>query len=486
MAVRLTWPLYTRLDLNGDPISGAQLFFYEAGTTKKLDTFSDEALTSANANPMVANGSGEFSDIFLKLQDYKLILTSATDTDPPTGGTTFDPVQGNPAVSGDDYKAGPQSPADLTALLTAGSLFRLGTRAIVTNAAQTSPAVVAPSVNPRNDIVHIDRLTGVVAITTGSEAPSPVDPTIPVGKLPVARINLAITTTSIDSTLIEDIRELEQIGDLGPEDLQGQTFTAFDDTGAADAYVITPIPPITAYAKYQTWVVDIANANTGASTMNISGLGTRNIFDYRTAAALTGGEVLAGLNTFIDDGTQLILMNPIGSTSIVEIIDRNMVEAEIVNTVTETTTYSFSVPANTLGTNKALRVTIQGDYLNNSGAVRTYRLRIKYGATTLLDDTAGNITASASRRPYTLEFILSAVNSTSAQQMNGIHSLSNSTATTGEGGIGGVFDVASGVFSGTSAEDSTGALTLDVTIEHSLAAATISWRAHQRIIELLP
>lgn len=99
-------------------------------------------------------------------------------------------------------------------------------------------------------------------------------------------------------------------------DIQGQAATAFNDSGAADAYVITPVPAITAYAKYQFWQVDIANANTGASTMNISGLGARNIFDYNTGAALTGGELVAGLHTFMDDGTQLILMNPKISSSL--------------------------------------------------------------------------------------------------------------------------------------------------------------------------
>ena len=312
MADLFTFPILQALDNNADQISGAKLNFFEAGTSTPLDTFSDEGLTVANANPVVADSAGRFGEIWLKAQDYKVVFTDAADATI----WTQDPYHGISAVTGDDYKTGPQSPADLTVLLAAGSLFRLGTRALVTNAAQTSPAVVAPSVNPRNDIVHIDRLTGVVAITTGSEAPSPTDPTIPVGKLLVARLRLATSTTTIDDTLIDDIRELEQIGDLGPEDLQGQTFTAFDDTGAVNAYVITPIPPIAAYAKYQVWVIDIANANTASSTVAISGLATRNIFDFRTGAALAGGEILAGLHLFMDDGTQLILMTPFGITNL--------------------------------------------------------------------------------------------------------------------------------------------------------------------------
>lgn len=315
MAVRLTWPLYTRLDLNGNPISGAQLFFYESETTKKLDTFSDEDLTVANANPVVANGSGVFGDIWLKQQNYKLILTSATDSDPPSGGDTFDPVQGNPAVSGDDFKASPQSSADMTVLVSAGALYDVVSKTIVVNIPQTSALIVAPSSDPRHDIIHVDRLTGVIGIDTGAEAGIPVDPAISDDKLPLARITLATTTTTITDAEITDIRELNLLGSgdlvrFNRSNIQGQTFTAFDDSGAADAYVITPVPAITAYAKYQTWVVDIGTENTGASTININALGVRNIFDFRTGAALAGGEILAGLNTFIDDGTQIILMTP--------------------------------------------------------------------------------------------------------------------------------------------------------------------------------
>lgn len=209
-----------------------------------------------------------------------------------------------------DYAPSEQGTPNMTVLVGAGSLFNTVSKALVSNNAQNTATITAPTTNPRNDIVYIDRLTGVVGVETGAEAASPVDPALTAGKLPIARVRLATSTATITDSLIDDIRKLGNAGDSGPEDLQGQTFTAFNDTGAADAYVITPVPAITAYAKYQAWQVDIANANTTASTMNVNGLGTRNIFDYRTGAALTGGEILVGIHWFVDDGTQLILMNP--------------------------------------------------------------------------------------------------------------------------------------------------------------------------------
>ena len=57
------------------PSSGAKLFFTITGTNTDLDTFSDAGLTTANANPVVADSTGVFSDIFLgNTSSYKVIL----------------------------------------------------------------------------------------------------------------------------------------------------------------------------------------------------------------------------------------------------------------------------------------------------------------------------------------------------------------------------------------------------------------------------
>lgn len=93
MATRFTNAPFQVLDGNGDPYSGALLNFYETGTSTRLDTYSDNALSSANANPVVADSAGRFGDIFLKPQDYKVVLT---DSSGATTVDTFDPVHGDP------------------------------------------------------------------------------------------------------------------------------------------------------------------------------------------------------------------------------------------------------------------------------------------------------------------------------------------------------------------------------------------------------
>jgi hypothetical protein len=67
------------------PYVGGKLFFYAAGTSTKLNTYSDRTLSSANTNPVVLNAAG-YPDVEIWLQDldYKVVLAPSTDTDPPT------------------------------------------------------------------------------------------------------------------------------------------------------------------------------------------------------------------------------------------------------------------------------------------------------------------------------------------------------------------------------------------------------------------
>jgi len=101
MAGRFVPPRLVALDSVGAPISGAKLYFYTTGTTTPLATYSDEALASANTNPVVADSAGRFGSIFLQDQDYKVVYTdgsgSSVDTDVQIW--TEDPVRGSGFVT---------------------------------------------------------------------------------------------------------------------------------------------------------------------------------------------------------------------------------------------------------------------------------------------------------------------------------------------------------------------------------------------------
>lgn len=94
---------------------------------------------------------------------------------------------------------------DMTILCDAGAISFAGQVPTIVGQ-QTSATITAPATNPRNDLVVIDANTGVMSIITGTEAASPADPAVTEGKIPVARIALATSTTTITNANITDLR----------------------------------------------------------------------------------------------------------------------------------------------------------------------------------------------------------------------------------------------------------------------------------------
>lgn len=85
-------------DVNGDPASGYKLFTYVAGSSTKQTTYSDEAGTVQNTNPIILDTLGYPTQgpIWLSEgQQTKFVLTTQDDTDPPTSPVrTIDNVSG--------------------------------------------------------------------------------------------------------------------------------------------------------------------------------------------------------------------------------------------------------------------------------------------------------------------------------------------------------------------------------------------------------
>lgn len=79
MTERLVLPIQSAYDNNGDPLAGAKLEFFEAGTSTPLDTYSDSTLSTANTNPVIADSSGRFGDVFMQSRSYKVVLKNSSD-----------------------------------------------------------------------------------------------------------------------------------------------------------------------------------------------------------------------------------------------------------------------------------------------------------------------------------------------------------------------------------------------------------------------
>lgn len=78
-----------------------------------------------------------------------------------------------------------------------------------------------------------------------------------------------------------------------PDYLSENRVTYSADTGAANAYIATPSIPITAYNAGLRIVLQAANANTGAATVDVSGLGVKQIV-RSDGTPLEAGDIDAG------------------------------------------------------------------------------------------------------------------------------------------------------------------------------------------------
>ena len=67
------------LDTNGDPYSGALIYIYEAGTTTPIDFYTDAALTTEAANPLVCDSAGLPPVAYAAPDDYKVVFKTAGD-----------------------------------------------------------------------------------------------------------------------------------------------------------------------------------------------------------------------------------------------------------------------------------------------------------------------------------------------------------------------------------------------------------------------
>lgn len=65
--------------VNGVPLAGAKLFFYQTGTTTLITVYQDSALGTPHANPVVADASGIFAPIYVSDATFKTVLKTSAD-----------------------------------------------------------------------------------------------------------------------------------------------------------------------------------------------------------------------------------------------------------------------------------------------------------------------------------------------------------------------------------------------------------------------
>lgn len=256
------------------------------------------------------------------------------------------------------------------------------------------------------------------------------------------------------------------------------TYTATADDGlllCSGTFTVTLPAAATVGANFTVIV-----KNTGTGIITVDGNSSETIFTSTAVANLTlaPGQSVACTS----DGTNFIATLD-AAPGVVRVLARAVAQADVTNTVTETTVFTYTVPAGLLGTSGALRLTLIGDYYNNTGTGPASTIRVKYGSTTIYSQS-DNITQGANRAGVLLEVVLSAANATNAQRVSGWCDWSNSGVNNASGTAGTPTYHKSAVHNGV-AEDSTTALAFAVTFQHGSTDANLSLRMHSAILEHL-
>lgn len=193
-------------------------------------------------------------------------------------------------------------------------------------------------------------------------------------------------------------------------------------------------------------------------------------------------EALSDLRAYFEavDPLRVNAVNVIGQAEYLERLDTDSSVVSISSDPTEQTIYSYLVPARLLQTEGAIQVEIAATVKNNTAAVQTVRVKIKYGSTTLWNDVSDNMGISANLRGFGLRFLIGNAGATNAQKMAGMIGLGGAGApTSGYGRF--TFSFPAGnpdvipfiPIGGTASEDSTVSKTLAVTVTLSASDANL-------------
>ncbi|MFL1527824.1 hypothetical protein [Pseudomonas sp. O230] len=101
-------------------------------------------------------------------------------------------------------------------------------------------------------------------------------------------------------------------GAAGPAVNQVQT--AFTTAGTAPAFTLTPAPALGGYAANQRFRVKFNAAAASSGTLNVSGLGAKNLKQYDSAGAKVTAVIASGQLADVEyDGTDMVVLDPLAA-----------------------------------------------------------------------------------------------------------------------------------------------------------------------------
>jgi hypothetical protein len=368
-------PALTIFNADGDPVSGALLYTYAAGTTTPATTYSDVALTTPNSNPVVADSAGRLTVVLVPGQSYKYIAKTSA-------GVTL--------WTRDNILAVPNSAATLDVLGTAGETLAAGVPVYQSDGsggnvagrwyktdgdltyASLTPLVGMTTATIASGVVGAIRLAGEVTDLSGlsigvsyylSGTAGAITATAP-GAARQIGVASSTTTLILIGPQPVDRNQIDLYVTAGEAITAGQAIYVSDGSGSKTAGRVYKADATTAYSSSAAAVVGIApNAIASSDTgvlryggrvSTLSGLttGTKYYVSSTPGSLSSTPGTFSRIVGIADSTTSLILLPPDATTT---------APSTITTTGTQT---ALTIPASTgpvvVICNNATILTIQG------------------------------------------------------------------------------------------------------------------------------
>jgi len=299
MAMTLFPQIKAKFHQAGVPYSGGKVYFYEPGTSNLKDTYTDQAGGTANANPVILDSEGE-ADIWLN-GFYKVNIKTSDDVQ--VTGYPIDNVSSGSAATSSSVTEW-TSPGDTPTYISTTQFSVLGDQSTVYQAYRRVRVTVGASTyyGVITVVAYVTVTTVTVTLDTGSLGAS----------LSVVDVGILTATNPAIPESTRKVADATAAGHaVNAGQVQDGVLVNIADTGAADVYVGTLAPAITAYTTRMRFALVIANANlTTTPTVNLNSLGAKTI-KRPGGSALNIGDLPTGhIADFWYDGTDVILLNP--------------------------------------------------------------------------------------------------------------------------------------------------------------------------------
>ncbi len=258
-------------------------------------------------------------------------------------------------------------------------------------------------------------------------------------------------------------------------------FTAIESTHANGGYLTWSRSSV---AKGYVGVAESLTAGHGVNNFEVQAVSSLYLeggTDVRSARVYNSTSS-QGANVYIDS-SGILYRSTAGSQ--VTVLDTDVTVTDVVNTTTPTTAYTFSVPGNTLGSTRGLRLTGIYNVANNSGGSRSLTLTIDFGGSTVVSGSVafGNV-GSANR--YFGKFTLDLRNQNSASAQRAGFAMTHSVGATDANGA--FFDGGNFVWAGghrALTVNTTSSQSVTVSAAWDAADASVSFRLENTVLELV-